>query len=54
MRVVFDTFVELCEEVELFTTESGNSSFVVSHFKQAVYMPVPILLYNNLNTCFQD
>lgn len=36
MKVVFDTVVELGEEIELATTESGKSSFVVQYFKQAV------------------
>ncbi|KAL5151663.1 putative terpene synthase 2 [Glycine soja] len=37
MKVVFDTVVELGEEIELATTESGKSSFVVQYFKQAVF-----------------
>lgn len=36
MRVVFETVVELCEELKLVTAESGKSSFVVPHFKQAI------------------
>ncbi|RDX90560.1 putative terpene synthase 2, partial [Mucuna pruriens] len=36
MKVVFDILVELCEELELVTTESGKSSFVVPYFKQAI------------------
>ncbi|TKY49012.1 terpene synthase 2 [Spatholobus suberectus] len=36
MKVVYDAVIELCEEIELATTESGKSSFVVPRFKQAV------------------
>nr|KYP31585.1 (+)-delta-cadinene synthase isozyme XC14 [Cajanus cajan] len=37
MRVVFDTVVEFCEEIKLKTTKTGKSSFVMPHFKQAIY-----------------
>ncbi|XP_020237970.2 alpha-copaene synthase, partial [Cajanus cajan] len=36
MKVVFDTVVELCDEMELLTAQSGKSRFVVPHFKQAI------------------
>ncbi|KAL2331549.1 hypothetical protein Fmac_019130 [Flemingia macrophylla] len=36
MKVIFDTLVELCGEIELATTESGKSSLVVPYFKQAI------------------
>ncbi|XP_014522018.1 probable terpene synthase 2 [Vigna radiata var. radiata] len=36
MKVIFEAILELCEEIEELTTESGNSNFVVPHFKQAV------------------
>ncbi|XP_020239096.1 probable terpene synthase 2 [Cajanus cajan] len=36
MKAVFDAIIELCEEMELETTESGKSSFMVPRFKQAV------------------
>ncbi|XP_014522250.1 probable terpene synthase 2 [Vigna radiata var. radiata] len=36
MKVVFETVLQLCEEIELLTRENGKSSFVVPHFKQAV------------------
>ncbi|KAK7272467.1 hypothetical protein RJT34_29077 [Clitoria ternatea] len=36
MKVVFDAIVELCGDMELVTTHSGKSSFVVPHFKRAV------------------
>jgi len=36
MKVVFETILELCEEMELLTRENGKSSFVVPKFKQAV------------------
>ncbi|XP_020209918.1 probable terpene synthase 2, partial [Cajanus cajan] len=36
MKVVFDKLVELCEEIELMTKESGKSSFVVPCFKQSI------------------
>ncbi|BAT92465.1 hypothetical protein VIGAN_07119300 [Vigna angularis var. angularis] len=35
MKVVFETVLQLCEEIELLTRENGKSSFVVPHFKQA-------------------
>ncbi|KAK7324634.1 hypothetical protein VNO77_28356 [Canavalia gladiata] len=35
MKVIFDTIVELCEELESMTAESGRSKFVVPHFKKA-------------------
>nr|KYP58590.1 (+)-delta-cadinene synthase [Cajanus cajan] len=37
MKVIFDMLVELCEEIELMTKESGKSSFVVPYFKQAIF-----------------
>ncbi|XP_047174416.1 probable terpene synthase 2 [Vigna umbellata] len=36
IKVIFEAILELCEEVEELTTESGNSKFVVPHFKQAI------------------
>ncbi|KAK7272468.1 hypothetical protein RJT34_29079 [Clitoria ternatea] len=36
MKVVFDAIMELFGEMELLTAQSGKSSFVVPHFKQAV------------------
>jgi len=36
MKVVFETVLQLCEEIELLTRENGKSSFVVPRFKQAV------------------
>lgn len=36
MKVVFETILELCEEIKLETSESGKSSFVVPRFTQAV------------------
>ncbi|KOM43866.1 hypothetical protein LR48_Vigan05g147100, partial [Vigna angularis] len=36
MKVIFEAIIELCEEVEELTTESGNSNFVVPHFRQAI------------------
>ncbi|XP_052727125.1 probable sesquiterpene synthase, partial [Vigna angularis] len=36
MKVIFEAILELCEEIEELTTESGNSNFVVPHFKQAI------------------
>ncbi|XP_029126124.1 probable terpene synthase 2 isoform X1 [Cajanus cajan] len=40
MQEVFNAIVELCDEIESTTTESGKSSFVVPHFKQAVFNQV--------------
>ncbi|XP_027928308.1 probable terpene synthase 2 isoform X2 [Vigna unguiculata] len=37
MKVVFETVLQLCEEIELLTRENGKSSFVVPRFKQAVF-----------------
>ncbi|KAL2331547.1 hypothetical protein Fmac_019128 [Flemingia macrophylla] len=37
MQVVFNAVLELCDEIESTTTESGQSSFVVPRFKQAVF-----------------
>ncbi|WVZ00378.1 hypothetical protein V8G54_026447 [Vigna mungo] len=36
MKVVFETVLQLCAEIELLTRENGKSSFVVPRFKQAV------------------
>ncbi|KAH1144318.1 hypothetical protein AAZX31_12G204600 [Glycine max] len=36
MKVVFETILELCEEIKLETSESGKSSFVVPRFTQAI------------------
>ncbi|KAK7335352.1 hypothetical protein VNO80_27135 [Phaseolus coccineus] len=37
MKVVFETVLQLCEEIELLTRENGKSNFVVPSFKQAVF-----------------
>ncbi|KAK7324635.1 hypothetical protein VNO77_28358 [Canavalia gladiata] len=36
MKVIFDAIVELCEELDSMTAESGRSKFVVPHFKKAI------------------
>ncbi|RDX82063.1 (-)-germacrene D synthase, partial [Mucuna pruriens] len=37
MKEVFDIVVELCDEIELATTDSGKSSFEIPRFKQVVF-----------------
>ncbi|KAK7290801.1 hypothetical protein RIF29_05508 [Crotalaria pallida] len=37
MKAVFETVVEICDEIELLTGDSGKSSFVMPRVKQAIY-----------------
>jgi len=47
MRVVFNTIVELWDEIEMILVETGKSTLVLQYIKQAVGLPIPIYIFQN-------